>query len=52
MALTYKPTTWKIKKIFYHLQIIANRAELNLAKTFLYIKISELTCTINQIQKA
>ena len=32
MALMYKPATWKIKKMFYYLQIIARRTRLGWAK--------------------
>ena len=32
MALMYKPATWKIKKMFYYLQIIARRTRLSWAK--------------------
>ena len=33
MALMYKPTTWKIKKMVYYLQIIAKRTKLIWAKS-------------------
>ena len=35
MALMYKPTTWKIKKMFYYLPIIAKRTKPSWAKSSL-----------------
>ena len=35
MALMYKPATWKIKKMFYYLQIIARITRLSWAKSIL-----------------
>ena len=33
MALMYKPATWKIKKMFYYLQINARRTRLSWTKS-------------------